>query len=122
MESAVDRAPLSRVGTRAVGFLAVAGVALAFSLSSTLVKRAETPGALIAFWRMTIVAVTWNLYLAVTGCRVRAADLRQTLGLRRVQTAGSRSPRRLKAKLRATTANAASATPAEITLRNPAAA
>lgn len=35
---------------RLLGALAVVGVVVAFSLSSTLVKRAETPGVLVAFW------------------------------------------------------------------------
>ena len=34
----------------------VIGLVAAFSLSSTLVKRAETPGVLVAFWRMLMVA------------------------------------------------------------------
>jgi len=69
----------SSVGSRVVGLAAVGGVIVAFSLSSTLVKRAETPGALIAFWRMLMVAATWNLLLAARGGRVRLADLRVTV-------------------------------------------
>jgi len=60
-----------------VGALAVAGTVLAFSLSSTLVKRAQTPGVLVAFWRMVLVAIVWNLYLLATGRRVTWADVRQ---------------------------------------------
>jgi drug/metabolite transporter (DMT)-like permease len=48
-----------------------------FSLSSTLVKRAESPGVLVAFWRMVTVSVIWNVLLAATGRRVRMADVRQ---------------------------------------------
>jgi drug/metabolite transporter (DMT)-like permease len=62
-----------------VGALAVLGVVLAFSLSSTLAKRAETPGVLIAFWRMTMVAVIWNVYLRSTGRRVKLRQVRQAL-------------------------------------------
>jgi drug/metabolite transporter (DMT)-like permease len=60
-----------------LGALAVAGVVVAFSLSSTLVKRAESPGILLAFWRMVTVSVAWNAYLWCTGRRVTVADVRQ---------------------------------------------
>src|SRR3954451_11648742 len=43
--------------------LAVVGLVVAFSLSSTLVKRAESPGVLVAFWRMVVVSVVWNAVL-----------------------------------------------------------
>ena len=46
-------------------------------LSSTLAKRAETPGVLIAFWRMIGMAVIWNLYLLTTGRHVTWANVRQ---------------------------------------------
>ena len=59
--------------------LAVIGLVIAFSLSSTLVKRAETPGVLVAFWRMTVVSVVWNLYLRSTGRRVTLRHVRQAL-------------------------------------------
>ena len=65
------------VGTRTGGAVAVVGVVAAFSLSSTLVKGAESPGVLLAFWRMAIVSVVWNLYLRSTGRSVGLADLRQ---------------------------------------------
>ena len=55
------------------------GVVIAFSLSSTLVKRAETPGVLVAFWRLTIATVVWNVYLWTTGRRVTMRDVRQAL-------------------------------------------
>jgi drug/metabolite transporter (DMT)-like permease len=50
---------------------------IAFSLSSTLVKRAESPGVLVAFWRMVTVSVVWNLLLWSTGRRITMRDLRQ---------------------------------------------
>jgi drug/metabolite transporter (DMT)-like permease len=72
--------------TRIVGFsartwgaLAVVGVVIAFSLSSTLVKRAESPGVLVAFWRLTLVSVVWNLFLWSTGRRVTLRHVRQAL-------------------------------------------
>ena len=59
--------------------LAVAGLVVAFSLSSTLVKRADSPGVLVAFWRMALVSVVWNGYLWSRGRHVRLADLRRAL-------------------------------------------
>jgi drug/metabolite transporter (DMT)-like permease len=64
---------------RALGALAVVGVVLGFSLSSTLVKRAETPGVLVAFWRLTIATIVFNVYLTTTGRRVSRRDVRQAL-------------------------------------------
>ena len=40
--------------------MAVIGVVVAFSLSATLVKRAHSPGVLVAFWRLVTVSVVWN--------------------------------------------------------------
>lgn len=64
---------------KTLGALAVVGVVIAFSLSSTLVKRAETPGVLVAFWRLVIVSIVWNAYLWCTGRRVTMRDVRQAL-------------------------------------------
>jgi drug/metabolite transporter (DMT)-like permease len=55
------------------------GVVVAFSLSSTLVKLADTPGVLVAFWRMATVGVVWNAFLWCTGRRVTLEDVRQAL-------------------------------------------
>ena len=57
----------------------MAGVVVAFSLSSTLVKRAHSPGVLVAFWRLTTATVVWNLFLWGTGRRVTMAHVRQAL-------------------------------------------
>jgi drug/metabolite transporter (DMT)-like permease len=67
------------LSARTHGALAVVGVVIAFSLSSTLVKRAESPGVLVAFWRMTTVALVWNVYLWSTGRRVTMRHVRQAL-------------------------------------------
>ncbi|MCU1354924.1 MAG: EamA/RhaT family transporter [Acidimicrobiales bacterium] len=64
---------------QALGALAVAGVVVAFSLSSTLVKRAHSPGVLLAFWRMVTVSVVWNGFLWSTGRRVTLRHVRQAL-------------------------------------------
>ena len=66
-------------GAKTLGALAVAGVVIGFSLSSTLAKRAETPGVLIAFWRLTLATVVFNLYLWSTGRRVTMRHVRQAL-------------------------------------------
>ena len=71
--------PRVAVAARAWGAAAVVGVVIAFSLSSTLVKRAHSPGVLVAFWRMATVSVVWNLYLRCTGRRVTMRDVRQAL-------------------------------------------
>src|SRR4051795_2491370 len=66
-----------RLSAKAFGVLAVVGLVVAFSLSSTLVKRAESAGVLVAFWRMVTVSVVWNLLLFSTGRRVSMRDVRQ---------------------------------------------
>jgi drug/metabolite transporter (DMT)-like permease len=72
--------PARRVpSAKTLGALAVVGVVVAFSLSSTLVKRAHSPGVLLAFWRMITVSVVWNAYLWSTGRRVTVRDVRQAL-------------------------------------------
>ena len=69
--------PARTLSARTLGALAVVGLVVAFSLSSTLVKRAESPGVLIAFWRMVTVSVIWNVYLRSTGRRVTLRHVRQ---------------------------------------------
>jgi drug/metabolite transporter (DMT)-like permease len=67
----------AKLGARSWGALAVVGVVIAFSLSSTLVKRSESPGVLVAFWRLAIVSVVWNLLLWSTGRRVTLRQARR---------------------------------------------
>ena len=69
--------PARRLSALACGVLAVVGLVVAFSLSSTLVKRAESPGVLVAFWRMVTVSVLWNAYLWTTGRRITLQNVRQ---------------------------------------------
>src|SRR6201989_2605654 len=64
-------------GSRTLGVLAVVGLVVAFSVSSTLVKRAETPGVLVAFWRLATVSLAWNVVLWSTGRRVALRDVRE---------------------------------------------
>ena len=73
------RAPVSQRRTKTLGWLAVIAVVICFSLGSTLVKRAHTPGVLVAFWRLITTTIVWNLLLALRGRHVRLADLRQVL-------------------------------------------
>ena len=65
------------LSAKAVGVLAVVGLVVAFSLSSTLVKRAESPGVLVAFWRMIAVSVVWNALLWSTGRHITMENVRQ---------------------------------------------
>jgi drug/metabolite transporter (DMT)-like permease len=77
MTAVAPSAPAPALGAKSFGVLAVIGMVVAFSLSSTLVKRAESPGVLVAFWRMVTVSVVWNLWLWSTGRRITLADIRQ---------------------------------------------
>ena len=72
------------LSAKTLGALAVVGMVVAFSLSSTLVKRRESPGVLVAFWRLVIVSVVWNVFLWTTGRRVTMRDVRQVAGARRL--------------------------------------
>ena len=65
------------LSAKAFGVLAVVGMVIAFSLSSTLVKRAESQGVLVAFWRMVAVSVVWNVVLWTTGRRITMRNVRQ---------------------------------------------
>ncbi|MDX6722792.1 MAG: hypothetical protein QOD73_1196 [Solirubrobacteraceae bacterium] len=71
--------PIRALSAKTLGVLAVVGLVVAFSLSSTLVKRAESPGVLVAFWRMVTVSIVWNLVLWSTGRRITMRNVRQAL-------------------------------------------
>lgn len=59
-------------GRSGAGLLAVAGAVASFSISSALVKWADTPGSVIAFWRMVGAVLAWWLVLVVLrGVRAR---------------------------------------------------
>ena len=75
-DAGIGHAQARRLGAKALGALAVVGVVVGFSLSSTLAKRAETRGALLAFWRLTVATGVFNLYLLSTGRRVTFRDVR----------------------------------------------
>src|SRR3954447_13777658 len=64
------------LSARTLGVLAVVGLVVAFSLSSTLVKRAETAGVLVAFWRLAVVSLAWNVVLWSSGRRVQLRDVK----------------------------------------------
>jgi hypothetical protein len=69
-QSRETRARIPAPSAKTLGVLAVIGLIVAFSISSTPVKRAESPGVLVAFWRMVTVSVVWNVVLWSTGRRV----------------------------------------------------
>src|SRR3954447_13649899 len=71
------RGSVTQLSGRTLGVLAVVGLVIAFSLSSTLVKRAETPGVLVAFWRMIAVSLVWNAVLWSSGRRITMREVRQ---------------------------------------------
>jgi drug/metabolite transporter (DMT)-like permease len=77
MAAASPPARTAGFSATALGVMAVAGLVVAFSLSSTLIKRAESPGVLVAFWRMVAVSVVWNLVLLSSGRHITLANLRQ---------------------------------------------
>ena len=56
-------------GRAPVGILAMVAAVLLFSGSSTLVKWADTPGSVVAFWRMLISVVLW--WIVIVGRKVR---------------------------------------------------
>jgi drug/metabolite transporter (DMT)-like permease len=79
MTAMASPAPAPALSAKTLGVLAVVSMVVAFSLSSTLVKRAESPGVLVAFWRMVTVSVVWNAWLWSTGRRITLADVRQAV-------------------------------------------
>ncbi|HYH90072.1 MAG TPA: DMT family transporter [Solirubrobacteraceae bacterium] len=79
MTTTASSKPGPALSAKAFGVLAVVGMVVAFSLSSTLVKRAESPGVLVAFWRMVTVSVVWNLVLWSTGRRITMRNVRQVV-------------------------------------------
>jgi drug/metabolite transporter (DMT)-like permease len=66
-----------RPSVKVIGAIAVVVMIVMFSLGSTLVKRAETPGQLVAFWRMLITCAIWHIIVLVTGHRPSWANLRR---------------------------------------------
>jgi drug/metabolite transporter (DMT)-like permease len=69
-----------RMGGRAqLGIFAMVVAVLLFSGSSTLVKWADTPGSVVAFWRMLISVVLWWVVIAARKVRTgRPAPTRRT--------------------------------------------
>src|SRR4051794_35557880 len=65
------------MSAKTLGVLLVIGLVEAFSFRSTLGKRAESPGVLVAFWRMVAVSVLWNAILWSSRRRVTRVDVRQ---------------------------------------------
>ena len=77
MSTTAAPAPTPALSAKTLGVLAVIGLVVAFSLSSTLVKRADSPGVLVAFWRMVTVSVIWNALLWSTGRHITMENVRQ---------------------------------------------
>ena len=68
---------MGRVGSRTLGALAVAVTITVFSFASTLVKRADTPAELVAFWRMVITTLVWNGIMLSSGKRPSWRNIRR---------------------------------------------
>src|SRR5688572_26023637 len=67
-----------RPSAKVMGAIAVMVMIVMFSLGSTLVKRAETPGQLVAFWRMLITCAIWHIIVLASGKRPTWAKLRKS--------------------------------------------
>ena len=52
-----------------IGVLAMVAAVLAFSSSSTIIKWAEVPGSVLAFWRMILAVALWSVVVAVRRIR-----------------------------------------------------
>jgi drug/metabolite transporter (DMT)-like permease len=63
------RRALRRPAFMPIGILAMVAAVLAFSSSSTLVKWSDTPGSVVAFWRMLASVVLW--WVVIVGRRAR---------------------------------------------------
>jgi drug/metabolite transporter (DMT)-like permease len=65
---------------RPLGLFAVCAAVLCFSVSSSLIRKAEIPGPTIAFWRMLITIPVWSAILWVTErSLIRLQDLKRLL-------------------------------------------
>ena len=63
-------APRDRINAVApIGVLAMVAAVLAFSSSSTIIKWAEVPGSVLAFWRMILAVALWSVVVAVRRIR-----------------------------------------------------
>lgn len=63
---------------RLLGVASVLGAVLAFSSSSTIIKWADTPGPVIAFWRLLFsVALWWAVLIARRGLKGRRLPTRR---------------------------------------------
>jgi drug/metabolite transporter (DMT)-like permease len=67
---------MDRANHKALGAIAVAVTITVFSFASTLVKRANTPAELVAFWRMVITAIVWNAIALLSGTRPSWRNIR----------------------------------------------
>lgn len=69
--------PVQSVNTRA-GLTAACFAALFWAIGNVMVRKVPLDGLQIAFWRITLSAVAYTLYLYLTGGRLTATDLRKT--------------------------------------------
>ncbi len=60
-----------------LGWIAIGIAVVGFSLGSTLVKRADSPPVMLAFWRMVTTSIVWNALLITTGRRPSWTSIRR---------------------------------------------
>jgi drug/metabolite transporter (DMT)-like permease len=61
---------------RTLAAIAVVITITVFSFASTLVKRADTPAELVAFWRMVLTTIVWNAMVLASGRRPSWRNIR----------------------------------------------
>jgi drug/metabolite transporter (DMT)-like permease len=86
---APDRRPTLRHGATAaprrglsrhtLGWIAIGVAVVGFSLGSTLVKLADSPPVMLAFWRMVTTTLIWNALLISTGRRASWTSIRRAM-------------------------------------------
>lgn len=67
---------MTRPADRWIGITAVVVAVLCFSVSSSMVKLAETPGVTVAFWRMVLGTLVWIAILGAQRRRLTWAGIR----------------------------------------------
>lgn len=68
-------APIT-VRSQRVGIVAVVGALVCFSVASSILKKADAPGVVVAFWRLIFASLIWNAVLFVQGRRLTASIIR----------------------------------------------
>jgi drug/metabolite transporter (DMT)-like permease len=70
-------ASVTSPGASQAGLFAVVTAIVIFSLGSTFVRKAGAPGVIVAFWRLAVGTLIWQVILVVQGRRLTTADIRR---------------------------------------------